>query len=112
MKCCGWVSYLNWTENTELMNRTSITFPCSCKKSDEDDALMMPQKGFCEVPFGNKTQSGNNPKDWPVYQEVRGWLWAGWGRARGTVGSDPPAPSLIWAIAPSTFLHGAVPAFL
>uniref|UniRef100_F6QCC9 CD82 antigen n=1 Tax=Bos taurus TaxID=9913 RepID=F6QCC9_BOVIN len=79
VKCCGWVSYLNWTENTELMNRTSITFPCSCKKSDEDDALMMPQKGFCEVPFGNKTQSGNNPKDWPVYQEgcmekVQGWL--------------------------------------
>nr|XP_025121971.1 CD82 antigen isoform X2 [Bubalus bubalis]XP_025121972.1 CD82 antigen isoform X2 [Bubalus bubalis]XP_025121973.1 CD82 antigen isoform X2 [Bubalus bubalis]XP_025121974.1 CD82 antigen isoform X2 [Bubalus bubalis]XP_025121976.1 CD82 antigen isoform X2 [Bubalus bubalis]XP_025121977.1 CD82 antigen isoform X2 [Bubalus bubalis] len=79
VKCCGWVSYLNWTENTELMNRTSITFPCSCKKSDEDDALMMPQKGFCEDPFDNKTQSGNNPQDWPVYHEgcmekVQGWL--------------------------------------
>ncbi|KAI4537292.1 hypothetical protein MG293_012155 [Ovis ammon polii] len=79
VKCCGWVSFLNWTENTELMNRANITFPCSCKKSDEDDTLMMPQKGFCEAPFGNGTQSGNNPEDWPVYQEgcmekVQGWL--------------------------------------
>ncbi|XP_017914700.1 PREDICTED: CD82 antigen isoform X1 [Capra hircus] len=79
VKCCGWVSFLNWTENTELMNRANITFPCSCKKSDEDDAPMMPQKGFCEAPFGNGTQSGNNPEDWPVYQEgcmekVQGWL--------------------------------------
>lgn len=112
MKCCGWVSFLNWTENTELMNRANITFPCSCKKSDEDDTLMMPQKGFCEAPFGNGTQSGNNPEDWPVYQEVRGWLSGGEGWAQGTVGSDPLAPSLTWVIAPSTFLHGAVPAFL
>ena len=77
VKCCGWVSFLNWTENPELMNRTNITFPCSCKKSDEEDALALPQKGFCEAPFGNRTQSGNNPLDWPVYQEVRGWLLGG-----------------------------------
>ncbi|KAI4564557.1 hypothetical protein MJT46_010355 [Ovis ammon polii x Ovis aries] len=76
VKCCGWVSFLNWTENTELMNRANITFPCSCKKSDEDDTLMMPQKGFCEAPFGNGTQSGNNPEDWPVYQETTPSLWA------------------------------------
>uniref|UniRef100_A0A8C6FLF0 Tetraspanin n=1 Tax=Moschus moschiferus TaxID=68415 RepID=A0A8C6FLF0_MOSMO len=79
VKCCGWVSFLNWTENAELMNRANITFPCSCKKTDENDTLMTPQKGFCEAPFGNGTQSGNNPEDWPVYQEgcmekVQGWL--------------------------------------
>ncbi|KAB0351910.1 hypothetical protein FD754_016767, partial [Muntiacus muntjak] len=79
VKCCGWVSFRNWTENPELMNRPNITFPCSCKKSDEEDALVLPQKGFCEAPFGNSTQSGNNAEDWPVYQEgcmekVQGWL--------------------------------------
>ena len=91
VKCCGWVSFLNWTENPELMNRTNITFPCSCKKSDEEDALALPQKGFCEAPFGNRTQSGNNPLDWPVYQEVRGWLLGGRLGAQWIQTLRPPA---------------------
>lgn len=79
------------------MNRANITFPCSCKKSDEDDAPMMPQKGFCEAPFGNGTQSGNNPEDWPVYQEVRGWLSGGGGWARQWVQTlwPPASPGLL-----------------
>lgn len=36
------------------------------------------RKGFCET-AGNRTQRGNNPEDWPVYQEgcmekVQAWL--------------------------------------
>ncbi|XP_058519120.1 CD82 antigen [Ochotona princeps] len=77
VKCCGWVSFYNWTENAELMNRTEVTYPCSCEvKGDEDDGLAVAQ-GFCEAV--NATQSGNNLEDWPVYQEgcmekVQAWL--------------------------------------
>uniref|UniRef100_A0A8C6BYI7 Tetraspanin n=1 Tax=Monodon monoceros TaxID=40151 RepID=A0A8C6BYI7_MONMO len=80
VKCCGWVSYYNWTENAELMNRINITYPCSCKnKSKEDDSSISPQTGFCEAPVGNGTQSSNNPDEWPVYKEgcmekVQAWL--------------------------------------
>lgn len=75
-ECCGWVSFQNWTNNMELMNRTNITFPCSCKKLDDDSRLVA--KGFCHAPH-NQTQSGNNLEDWPVYQEgcmekVQEWL--------------------------------------
>ncbi|KAJ8795930.1 hypothetical protein J1605_002692 [Eschrichtius robustus] len=80
VQCCGWVSFYNWTENAELMNRINITYPCSCKnKSKEDDSSLLPQTGFCEAPVGNGTQSSNNPDDWPVYKEgcmekVQAWL--------------------------------------
>lgn len=76
-KCCGWVSFYNWTENLELMNHTTITYPCSCEKNGEDDIRLM-RKGFCKVLDSNST-SYNNPEDWPVYQEgcmekVQSWL--------------------------------------
>ncbi|XP_007455866.1 PREDICTED: CD82 antigen isoform X2 [Lipotes vexillifer] len=80
VKCCGWVSFYNWTENAELMNRINITYPCSCEnKSKEDDSSTLRQTGFCEAPVGNGTQSSNNPDEWPVYKEgcmekVRAWL--------------------------------------
>ncbi|XP_061059260.1 CD82 antigen [Eubalaena glacialis] len=79
VKCCGWVSFYNWTENAELMNRINITYPCSCENKSEDDSSLLPQTGFCEAPVGNGTQSSNNPDDWPVYKEgcmdkVQAWL--------------------------------------
>ncbi|XP_054443094.1 CD82 antigen [Pteronotus mesoamericanus] len=75
-KCCGWASPNNWTENAELMNRTTVTYPCSCEIEDRDDSSRLVRKGFCE---GNTTQSGNDPEDWPVYKEgcmqkVEAWL--------------------------------------
>nr|XP_018893041.1 CD82 antigen [Gorilla gorilla gorilla]XP_018893042.1 CD82 antigen [Gorilla gorilla gorilla] len=77
VKCCGWVSFYNWTDNAELMNRPEVTYPCSCDKGEEDNSLSV-RKGFCEAP-GNRTQSGNHPEYWPVYQEgcmekVQAWL--------------------------------------
>lgn len=77
-KCCGWVSFYNWTDNAELMNRTNVTFPCSCEDKRDDDSPLL-RKGFCELPAGNRTESGNSPEAWPVYQEgcmakVQAWL--------------------------------------
>uniref|UniRef100_A0A2K6BUH6 Tetraspanin n=1 Tax=Macaca nemestrina TaxID=9545 RepID=A0A2K6BUH6_MACNE len=77
VKCCGWASFYNWTDNTELMSRSEVTYPCSCEKGEEDNSLSM-RKGFCET-AGNRTRSGNKPEDWPVYQEgcmekVQAWL--------------------------------------
>ncbi|XP_057606035.1 CD82 antigen [Hippopotamus amphibius kiboko] len=80
VKCCGWVSFSNWTENAELMNHTSITYPCSCANhSKEDGSRQPPQTGFCQAPAGNETQRGNFPEEWPVYKEgckekVQAWL--------------------------------------
>ncbi|XP_065738174.1 CD82 antigen isoform X2 [Phocoena phocoena] len=79
VNCCGWVSFYNWTENAELMNRINITYPCSCKNKSKDDSSILPQTGFCEAPVGNGTQSSNNPDEWPVYKEgcmekVQAWL--------------------------------------
>ncbi|KAI2559529.1 CD82 isoform 2, partial [Pan troglodytes] len=37
-----------------------------------DNSLSV-RKGFCEAP-GNRTQSGNHPEDWPVYQELLGMV--------------------------------------
>lgn len=78
VKCCGWMSLYNWTENTELMNRTEPTYPCSCEVTGEEDNQFIVKKGFCEAP-ANGTQGANNPEDWPVYQEgcmekVQVWL--------------------------------------
>lgn len=77
VKCCGWASFYNWTDNTELMSRSEVTYPCSCEKGEEDNSFSM-RKGFCET-AGNRTRSGNKPEDWPVYQEgcmekVQAWL--------------------------------------
>lgn len=77
VKCCGWASFYNWTDNTELMSRSEVTYPCSCEKGEEDNSRSM-RKGFCET-AGNRTRSGNKPEDWPVYQEgcmdkVQAWL--------------------------------------
>ncbi|XP_066107425.1 CD82 antigen [Saccopteryx bilineata] len=77
-KCCGWVSFYNWTENAELMNRTAVTYPCSCENKTEEAGSLV-RKGFCEPPNGNATQSGNSPEEWPVYQKgcmetVQAWL--------------------------------------
>ncbi|XP_026970734.1 CD82 antigen [Sagmatias obliquidens] len=79
VKCCGWASFYNWTENAELMNRINITYPCSCKNKSKDNSSISPQTGFCEAPVGNGTQSSNNPDEWPVYKEgcmekVQAWL--------------------------------------
>ncbi|XP_073664900.1 CD82 antigen isoform X2 [Tursiops truncatus] len=79
VKCCGWASFYNWTENAELMNRINITYPCSCKDKSKDNSSISPQTGFCEAPVGNGTQSSNSPDEWPVYKEgcmekVQAWL--------------------------------------
>lgn len=83
--CCGWVSFYNWTENAELMNRTTVTYPCSCEKKGADDSLPLAKKGFCEASAtngtlsDNETQGGNSPELWPVYEKgcmekVQSWL--------------------------------------
>lgn len=62
------------------MNRTTITYPCSCEKKGEDGSPLV-KKGFCEASdvngtlSGNGTQGDNNPEQWPVYQQVRRGLW-------------------------------------
>lgn len=68
VKCCGWVSPYNWTENEELRNSTKTLYPCSCEKIREEDNQLIVKKGFCE--FDNSTVVRNNTKDWPVYEEV------------------------------------------
>uniref|UniRef100_F6U5N0 Tetraspanin n=1 Tax=Callithrix jacchus TaxID=9483 RepID=F6U5N0_CALJA len=78
VKCCGWVSFYNWTDNAELMDHPEVTYPCSCEDKGEEDNSRLVRKGFCEAP-GNRTQSGNHPEDWPVYKEgcmekVQAWL--------------------------------------
>ncbi|XP_035885165.1 CD82 antigen [Phyllostomus discolor] len=80
-KCCGWASPYNWTENAELMNRTTVTYPCSCEVKDDNNnsSSYLTSNGFCEHPSSNMTQSGNNPDYWPVYQDgcmqkVQEWL--------------------------------------
>ncbi|KAL2806229.1 CD82 antigen isoform 2 [Daubentonia madagascariensis] len=91
VKCCGWVSFYNWTDNAELMNRTEVTYPCSCEdKGEEEDGLLL-RKGFCEAP-SNGTQSGNSPEDWPVYKEgcmekVQAWLQENLGIILGVCGA-------------------------
>ncbi|XP_027966950.1 CD82 antigen isoform X1 [Eumetopias jubatus] len=79
VRCCGWVSFYNWTDNAELRNRTNITYPCSCEDRKEADDGFPVRKGFCEALDSNSTESGNNPESWPVYREgcmkkVQAWL--------------------------------------
>ncbi|XP_006896810.1 PREDICTED: CD82 antigen isoform X1 [Elephantulus edwardii] len=88
VECCGWASFLNWTENEELMNHTSITYPCSCYNKHNSTDLPM-QTGFCEV--SDNSQSGNNPEEWPVYRKgcmerVQTWLQENLGIILGVCG--------------------------
>uniref|UniRef100_A0A8C5UZ25 Tetraspanin n=1 Tax=Microcebus murinus TaxID=30608 RepID=A0A8C5UZ25_MICMU len=90
VKCCGWVSFYNWTDNAELMSRAEVTYPCSCEDKGQEDDSLFPRKGFCEAP-GNSTQSGNSPEDWPVYKEgcmekVQAWLQENLGIILGVCG--------------------------
>ncbi|KAM4845742.1 CD82 antigen [Thomomys bottae] len=78
VKCCGWVSARNWTENEELMSHSEITFPCSCEDTEEDNDRLA-RKGFCHSQTTNSTEGGNDPDQWPVYQigcmeKVQAWL--------------------------------------
>lgn len=83
------------------MNRTNITYPCSCENKSEDDSYLV-RKGFCEAHNVSTTQSGNSPEDWPVYQEVSGGLW-GQGLGLGTsVVQVLGPPRLISSILPFT----------
>lgn len=77
------------------MNRTAVTYPCSCEKKGKDESPLV-MKGFCEASDvngtlgGNETQGGNSPEQWPVYQEVRRGLWgrgAGLGDTQARLGS-------------------------
>lgn len=80
VRCCGWASFYNWTDNAELMNRTNVTYPCSCEDKREADDSFLVRKGFCEAFNSTRTESGNNPEYWPVYREVCArpeWGWGG-----------------------------------
>lgn len=77
VKCCGWVDFHNWTDNADLMNRTELTFPCSCQATGDEDDPLSQKKGFCQAPANstaNSTTSSpggrNDPELWPVYKEV------------------------------------------
>lgn len=64
------------------MNQTTTTYPCSCEDRGQEHSPLV-KKGFCKDTSSNKTQSGNSPEDWPVYQKVCGGLW-GQGLGSGT----------------------------
>lgn len=77
VRCCGWVSFYNWTDNAALMNRSEPTYPCSCEDQSDGDASLAATTGFCSPQ--NVTQDGNHPERWPVYREgcrekVQAWL--------------------------------------
>ncbi|XP_008853262.1 CD82 antigen [Nannospalax galili] len=78
VKCCGWASFYNWTENAELMNYTESTYPCSCNTTGEENSQLIVKKGFCKANT-NSTYGENVPEDWHVYREgcmekVQAWL--------------------------------------
>ncbi|KAG8507733.1 CD82 antigen, partial [Galemys pyrenaicus] len=78
VRCCGWVSFMNWTDNADLMNRTTTTFPCSCEGKNASLPVFPVERGFCEL-SSIGSQSGNDPNEWPVYHEgcmekVQEWL--------------------------------------
>ncbi|XP_010610811.1 CD82 antigen isoform X1 [Fukomys damarensis] len=77
VRCCGWVSFYNWTDNAALMNRSEPTYPCSCEDQSDEEASLSATTGFCSPQ--NVTQDGNHPERWPVYREgcrekVQAWL--------------------------------------
>lgn len=78
VKCCGWVSPYNWTENEELMNYTETAYPCSCEITSDEDNQLIVKKGFCEA-GANSTQGENRPEEWRVHEKgcmekVQAWL--------------------------------------
>lgn len=82
VRCCGWVSPSNWTDNPVLKNSTKTTYPCSCEKMKEEDNQLIVKKGFCES--DNSTASENSPEDWPVHPEgcmekAQAWLQENFG---------------------------------
>ncbi|XP_007666213.1 CD82 antigen [Ornithorhynchus anatinus] len=44
-QCCGWNSYLNWTENTYLKAYNKTAFPCSCMKDNRKNM----ERGICFI---------------------------------------------------------------
>lgn len=101
VKCCGWVSPSNWTDNPVLMNSTKTTYPCSCEKMKEEDNQLIVKKGFCES--DNSTASENRPEDWPVHPEVCG---AGSRELDSTTLREAggPAPECVRAVTQAYFL--------
>ncbi|XP_051822153.1 CD82 antigen [Antechinus flavipes] len=84
VKCCGWSSYLNWTANIILRNKTFTSYPCSCEELPDIKQESF-RSGFC-VPNNTVT---NDPSDWPVYQKgcmekVQKWLEDNLGIILGT----------------------------
>ncbi|KAL1786925.1 CD82 antigen [Sigmodon hispidus] len=82
VKCCGWDSFYNWTENLEIQNSPEPLYPCSCEITGEEDNQRIVKKGFCKV--SNSTQNQTLPEEWPVYQEgcmkkVEAWLQENFG---------------------------------
>ncbi|XP_069479413.1 CD82 antigen [Ambystoma mexicanum] len=64
LKCCGWISSQNWTENLVIANSSMSKYPCSCSIDSGEK-----ENGFCTA--GNST--------WPVHtkgcmQQVQNWL--------------------------------------
>lgn len=82
VKCCGWVDFRNWTDNADLMNRTELTYPCSCQANGDEDDRFSQKTGFCQALVNgtsNSTVGGNDPERWPVHKEgcmekVQAWL--------------------------------------
>ncbi|KAJ1182537.1 hypothetical protein NDU88_007725 [Pleurodeles waltl] len=65
LKCCGWTSPQNWTENHVIANSSMTKYPCSCGVADNAS-----EHGFCTVAIN---------ASWPVYtngcmQQVETWL--------------------------------------
>ncbi|MEJ1278465.1 CD82 antigen [Cricetulus griseus] len=67
VKCCGWASFYNWTDNLELRNSTENIYPCSCEETMEEDNQYIVKKGFCKV--SNSSSDAIFHEEWPVYKE-------------------------------------------
>ncbi|KAM8971240.1 CD82 antigen [Sarcophilus harrisii] len=86
VKCCGWNSYLNWTANIILRNRTFTSYPCSCGNGEFPDIEQEGfRSGFC---VSNGTVI-DDPSKWPVFQKgcmekVQKWLEDNLGIILGT----------------------------
>ncbi|XP_056137573.1 CD82 molecule b [Lampris incognitus] len=68
MKCCGWTSPSNWTENIWIKNSSQILYSCSCR-NESLSGTDVRETGLCEHPSA----------DLPVYEtgcisNVEGWL--------------------------------------
>ncbi|XP_038621006.1 CD82 antigen [Tachyglossus aculeatus] len=70
--CCGWSSYLNWTENIYLEVYNGTAFPCSCMKDNTETM----ERGFCLI---NSTKLDDQEAGEKFYKEgckskVQEWL--------------------------------------